>query len=66
MSGSICTATSVAITMAQEPAAKRQQAETTAPVAVRRCPPGRLGRGGVVARHRRRAARQQIIRRRRR
>jgi hypothetical protein len=35
-------------------------------MAVRHCPPGRLGRGGVVARHRRRAAGQQIIRRRRR
>ena len=50
------------IATAQEPAAKRQQAATIAPVAVRHCRPGRLGRGGVVARHRRRAARQQIIR----
>jgi hypothetical protein len=54
------------IATAQEPAAKRQRAATAAPVAVRHCPPGRLGRGGVVARHRRRAARQQIIHRRRR
>jgi hypothetical protein len=54
------------IATAQEPTAKRQQAATTAPVALRHCPPERLGRGGVVARHRRRAARQQIIHRRRR
>ena len=53
-----------AIATAQEPAAKRQQAGTTTPVAVRHGPPGRLGRGSVVARHHRRAARQQITRRR--
>jgi hypothetical protein len=53
------------IATAQEPAAKRRQAATTAPVAVRHCPPGQLGRGGVVARHRRRVGRQQIIRPRR-
>jgi hypothetical protein len=52
------------IATAQEPAAKRQQAATTAPVALRHCPPGWFGRGGVVARHRRRAFRHQIIRRR--
>jgi hypothetical protein len=52
-----------AIATAQEPAAERQQAATTAPMAVRHCPPGRLGQGGVVARHHRRAAGQQITRR---
>jgi hypothetical protein len=52
------------IATAQEPLAKRQQAATIAPVAVRHCRPGRFGRGSVVARHRRRAARQQITRRR--
>jgi hypothetical protein len=54
------------IATAQEPAAKRQQAATTAPVAVRHCPPERLAWGSVVARHRRRIARQQITHRRRR
>jgi hypothetical protein len=53
-------------TTAQEPSAKWPQAATTAPVAVRHCPPERLGRGSVVARHRRRIARQQITHRRRR
>jgi hypothetical protein len=52
------------IATAQEPAAKRQQAATTAPMALRHCRPGWFGRGGVVARHRRRADRQQITRRR--
>jgi hypothetical protein len=52
------------IATAQEPTAKRQQAATIAPVAVRHCRPGRFDRGSVVARHRRRAARQQIIPRR--
>jgi hypothetical protein len=68
----VCTPSGVAntaatvIATAQEPPAKWQQAATTAPIAVRHWPPGRLGRGGVVARHRRRAARQQIIHLRRR
>ncbi|MGD0109270.1 MAG: hypothetical protein ABSC06_35320, partial [Rhodopila sp.] len=34
------------VATAQEPAAKRQQAATTAPVALRHCRPGRFGRGG--------------------
>jgi hypothetical protein len=50
------------IATAQEPAAKRQQATTIAPMAVHHCSPGQLGRGGVVARHRRRVVRQQITR----
>jgi len=68
----VCTPSGVAnraatvIATAQEPLAKRQQAATTAPVAVHHCRPGRFGRGSVIARHHRRAVRQQIIHRRRR
>jgi len=52
------------IATAQEPAAKRQQAATTAPMALHHCPPERLAGGSVVARHRCHAARHQIIHRR--
>ena len=51
------------IATAQEPRAKRQQTGTTAPMAVRRRSPGRLGRRCVVVRGRHRAGRQQITRR---
>jgi hypothetical protein len=62
----VANTTATVIATAQNPTAKRRQAATTAPVAVRHCRPGRLGRGSVVARHRHRAACQQITRRRRR
>src|SRR4051794_39210347 len=50
---------------AQEPLADQRLAPATAPVAVRRRPPGPLIRGRCVARDLRRAERQQIIRLRR-
>ena len=54
-----------AITATQKPLPKLRQAGTTAPMTVRRRPPGRHGRGTRVARDRHRADGNHTTRRRR-